>query len=219
MGEVGYSLETGETVYDFGDGEGHVPAKRHINPDGSVGGWVSEDSRVRMNSFVHPTSFVFGKSVVRRTRIGPDCRIKYSTLTSPLSEPVTVSHSEITGLQSTLTGDILRSKIYPIPNVSPLMLIGLGEVRDSELIGIAGHVEDTALINCVLRGVDLSLSRMGDLKGIRQKGGRLNNSGIIMYRKYQMLYEMMDPNDPTKIRGARAILSQMMSDTYGNGER
>ena len=29
-------------TFDFGDGRGPVPAHQHINPDGSVGGWVAD---------------------------------------------------------------------------------------------------------------------------------------------------------------------------------
>ena len=34
------------TDYDFADGKGSVPAHRHINPDGSVGGWVADTATV-----------------------------------------------------------------------------------------------------------------------------------------------------------------------------
>lgn len=34
-----------ETSCDFGDG--HVPARRHFNPNGTIGGSVAEPSRLR----------------------------------------------------------------------------------------------------------------------------------------------------------------------------
>jgi len=30
------------TTHDFGDGAGAVPAHRHLNPDGDLGGWVGD---------------------------------------------------------------------------------------------------------------------------------------------------------------------------------
>lgn len=35
---------TEPTTFDFEDGRGPVPAHRHRNPDGSVGGWVSDEA-------------------------------------------------------------------------------------------------------------------------------------------------------------------------------
>lgn len=32
------------TTFDFG--EGPVPAKRHTNPDGSIGGWIAKTAQV-----------------------------------------------------------------------------------------------------------------------------------------------------------------------------
>jgi len=38
------------TTFDFGNGP--VPAHRHINPDGTVGGWVAETADVAKTAFV-----------------------------------------------------------------------------------------------------------------------------------------------------------------------
>jgi len=40
--------------HDFKDGKGPVPAHRHINPDGTVGGWVADT----YTATVHSTVFV-----------------------------------------------------------------------------------------------------------------------------------------------------------------
>jgi hypothetical protein len=34
------------TTFDFGDGE--VPAHRHVNPDGSEGGWVADTTTLEV---------------------------------------------------------------------------------------------------------------------------------------------------------------------------
>ena len=51
-------------THDFRDGRGPVPAHRHTNPGGTVGGWVDDDSRVSGRSIVGPDSIVLGGSIV-----------------------------------------------------------------------------------------------------------------------------------------------------------
>ena len=43
---------THETLFNFEDGNGPVPAHRHINPDGEEGGWVSGTAQVSDNAWV-----------------------------------------------------------------------------------------------------------------------------------------------------------------------
>ena len=50
----------GQTVYNFGDGKGPVPAHRHKNPDGSVGGWVADTAYVAPTMHVMPRATVGG---------------------------------------------------------------------------------------------------------------------------------------------------------------
>ena len=46
------------STFDFDDGRGAVPAHQHINPDGSIGGWVADnvefsaDAKVIINAKV-----------------------------------------------------------------------------------------------------------------------------------------------------------------------
>jgi len=42
-----------ELTFDFQDGNGPVPAHRHVNPDGSEGGWVAETAQVYGNAQVY----------------------------------------------------------------------------------------------------------------------------------------------------------------------
>ncbi len=53
------------TTFDFGDGNRAVPAHRHINPDGSVGGWVANTAFVENTATVGYDALVFGNAVVR----------------------------------------------------------------------------------------------------------------------------------------------------------
>jgi carbonic anhydrase/acetyltransferase-like protein (isoleucine patch superfamily) len=46
--------------YDFGDGLGHVPAHRHMNPDGSLGGWVAETAHVDSTCYIGYNALVYG---------------------------------------------------------------------------------------------------------------------------------------------------------------
>lgn len=53
-------------VYSFGEYENIlVPAKRHVNPDGSVGGWVAETASVSRTVHVGPKAEVYGTAKVR----------------------------------------------------------------------------------------------------------------------------------------------------------
>ena len=49
-------------TYDFGDGP--IPAHRHRNPDGSVGGWVAETAYVDPTAYVGPDARVDGSAQV-----------------------------------------------------------------------------------------------------------------------------------------------------------
>jgi carbonic anhydrase/acetyltransferase-like protein (isoleucine patch superfamily) len=48
--------------HDFGQGE--VPARRHRNPDRSLGGWVAETAHADPEAFVAPDAAVFGNARV-----------------------------------------------------------------------------------------------------------------------------------------------------------
>lgn len=47
-----------QTLFDFQDGDGPVPAHRHTNPDGSVGGWVADTAYVDPTAYVSPYALV-----------------------------------------------------------------------------------------------------------------------------------------------------------------
>jgi hypothetical protein len=51
-------------TFDFGDGNGAVPAHRHRNPDGSLGGWVADTAFVEKTATVGHSALVFGNAVV-----------------------------------------------------------------------------------------------------------------------------------------------------------
>lgn len=52
------------TTFDFGDGNGPVPANRHRNPDGTEGGWVADTATVEPTAYVGREARVFGRAVV-----------------------------------------------------------------------------------------------------------------------------------------------------------
>ena len=54
-------------LYDFGDGNGLVPAEKHANG----GGWVANSANVAASAFVGPQATVFGKG-----RVGDNCLIE-----------------------------------------------------------------------------------------------------------------------------------------------
>lgn len=51
-------------LFDFGDGLGAVPAKRHINPDGTLGGWVANTAFVCDKAVIGFNAQVFGTAQV-----------------------------------------------------------------------------------------------------------------------------------------------------------
>ena len=52
-------------TFDFNDGNGPVPAFRHLNPDGTLGGWVAATAAVAPTVYMAPTARVFGRALVR----------------------------------------------------------------------------------------------------------------------------------------------------------
>ena len=52
------------TIHDFGDGNGSVPAHRHQNLNGSIGGWVAETASVETTVFVGKNARVYGDAKV-----------------------------------------------------------------------------------------------------------------------------------------------------------
>ncbi|UWQ53105.1 hypothetical protein [Leisingera caerulea] len=61
-----------ETTFDFGDGKGPVPAKKH--PNG--GGWVANTALVARTAFVGPRASVGGEAYVgKAARIADDARV------------------------------------------------------------------------------------------------------------------------------------------------
>jgi len=53
--------------HDFGDGQGLVLARRHVNPDGSIGGWVSYTAMVAPTVYVGEDAQVYGSAQVNGT--------------------------------------------------------------------------------------------------------------------------------------------------------
>src|SRR3990167_11397539 len=56
------TLISSTSQYDFNDGNGLVPACRHVNPNGSKGGWVADTAKVEATVYVWPDAAVFGNA-------------------------------------------------------------------------------------------------------------------------------------------------------------
>lgn len=52
------------STFDFDDGNGPVAAHRHVNPDGSIGGWVADSAVVGNGVYIGPDARVSGISVI-----------------------------------------------------------------------------------------------------------------------------------------------------------
>ena len=51
-------------TFDFEDGNGPVPARRHTNQNGALGGWVAETAKVAPTCYVGENARVYGKARV-----------------------------------------------------------------------------------------------------------------------------------------------------------
>jgi hypothetical protein len=63
-------MSTKENVFDFGHGHGPIPARRHKNPDETLGGWVANTAWVHPSSRVGKFAMVYGNA-----KIGPECNV------------------------------------------------------------------------------------------------------------------------------------------------
>lgn len=52
------------STFDFQDGNGPIPARRHANPDGTPGGWVADSASVAATAYVASTAMVYGNAHV-----------------------------------------------------------------------------------------------------------------------------------------------------------
>lgn len=59
-----YNVAVSTTLHNFGNGGGLVPAHRHRNPDGTLGGWVADSAMVQNTVYIGPSAQVFDHAVV-----------------------------------------------------------------------------------------------------------------------------------------------------------
>ena len=65
-----------QKAFDFGDGNGPVPAHQHKNPDGTAGGWVADTATVAATAFLGPTARVYGNARVSdNAKVSGDARV------------------------------------------------------------------------------------------------------------------------------------------------
>lgn len=141
--------------HDFGDGEGPVPAHRHVNPDGTVGGWISDaavfDDRSQLwlgpGASIGGTVTLTGKVVVdNNARVQGTCHLRNCRVLgrAVVAQRVMVGHrrpemgmiiiqgaARVEGHNVTLSG---HTKIFGSAHVT-----GTGtEIRDSS---VGGHAQ------------------------------------------------------------------------------
>lgn len=91
--------ETADSTETFDFGWGQVPAKRHKNPDGSIGGWVAATAFVALTAFLSPTAVVYGNARVSDNArvygdavVSGDARVSGNARVSVT--PITISGAE-----------------------------------------------------------------------------------------------------------------------------
>jgi UDP-3-O-[3-hydroxymyristoyl] glucosamine N-acyltransferase len=63
-------------LHDFKDGKGKVSAHRHINPSGSIGGWVADTAFVAPTAFVGPKAQVYGSAqILDKARVRGNAKV------------------------------------------------------------------------------------------------------------------------------------------------
>ncbi len=87
--------------FDFGDTFGPVPASRHPNADGSLGGWVAQTAEVDEASIVHKDATVAGRSYV-----------KDSIILGKVGELSTVIRSQVGLGASVINSTVYRCHIH-----------------------------------------------------------------------------------------------------------
>lgn len=113
------------TIFDFGDGNGPVPAHRHINPDGTVGGWVADTAFVASSAYVGQYAKVYGKAhVCGHARID-ECAQVYGSA-CVFDEAEIRGHTRVFG-QAQVCGN---ARLYGHSEVSNSTRIKSGDHRD-----------------------------------------------------------------------------------------
>ena len=74
-------------TFDFKDDKGPVSAHRHINPDGTLGGWVANTVCVENTAFIGANARVFGNArVYDDAQVNQNMYINFSSTTRDLSK-------------------------------------------------------------------------------------------------------------------------------------
>jgi carbonic anhydrase/acetyltransferase-like protein (isoleucine patch superfamily) len=109
-------------VYDFGEGE--VPAYQYVNPDLSLGGWVSQTAYVDRTSYISADSTVAGVA-----RILGTCTITESSI----ADMATVINSTV--LQSSVSGNSrVENSAIIRADIQDSVLVRNTAVTDSQIV-------------------------------------------------------------------------------------
>ncbi len=142
-----------DTMYDFGDGGGPVPAHRHINPGGDLGGWVANTAYVCPHSTIHVESAVYGFAKVLQSRIGSKAYISglavvvISSIDCSEVRGTTALYDSILSSGSVVEANsiVYKSRIYGNSQVSGNSRIESCKVSENVLDSIS--IRDKSVVN------------------------------------------------------------------------
>jgi carbonic anhydrase/acetyltransferase-like protein (isoleucine patch superfamily) len=114
-------------THDFGDGNFEVPAHRHINPDGSRGGWVAETASVDSTVFVAPDAKVYGNAQVSlHAQVSDNAKISGGNISG---------NTQISGTAQISGGFIAGTTHVSGGNISAGIIVGNAQVSGGTISG------------------------------------------------------------------------------------
>ena len=100
-----------QTTFDFQDGKGPVPARRHVNQDGELGGWVAETAYVDKTCYIHPKTYIYDYATLRGN-------IKTSGPIRIYNNAILDGNITITGTSYIFENALIRGRVILIGNNS-----------------------------------------------------------------------------------------------------
>jgi len=121
-------------TFDFGDGNGAVPAGQHTNPDGSTGGWVADTALVAGTAHLDDTAIVHGAA-----RVSQDAQVLHGSRVFGNAivrgSSILRDQSFVSGTAQVLGGELLgHSNVEGAATVSGDVVLMDAVVRDNARI-------------------------------------------------------------------------------------
>ncbi len=131
------SVHATGTLYDFGDGRGLVAARRHVNPNGMLGGWVADSAFVDPKACIEMGAAVYGGAEIHKNAWLLDGSIVRDG--AKIKGAVILGRAVVFENYATIKApSSLRHPIYIgyDPKMLPLKIIEKGQIQDVDYAGL-----------------------------------------------------------------------------------